>query len=147
MSRLGFVESLLDNTNHVYSTMLKQFSWYKKILGTDVIVSRIKEMNKYKKVFGSKASSTIADDPELEKFQYVILISMNDMLRLYQETATQLQFYDNEDKLQLGDILTFSRKSMQYRWKITEIQTFSEANDVLRQYTIVGLSDIKTDVK
>jgi hypothetical protein len=147
MSQLGFIEQLLDNTNYLYGTMLKQFAWYKKVMGTKVTVTRIKERNKYKTVFGSVASSTIPDDSDAEKFQYTVLISLNDMLRLYQETSNSMTFYDNEDKLELGDILSFSRKDMQYKFKITEIQTFSEADNVLRQYTIAGLADIETGIK
>lgn len=147
MSQLGFIEKVLDNTNYLYSTALKQFAWYKKVLGTQVMITRIKERNKYRTVFGSVASSTIPDDSDADKFEYTILINLNDMLRLYQETSTSMTFYDNEDKLHIGDIITFSRKDKQYRFKITEIQTFSEADDVVRQYTIAGLADIETGIK
>jgi len=147
MSQLGFIEQLLDNTNHLYGTMLKQFAWYKKVMGTKVTVIRIKERSKYKKVFGSVASSTIPDDRDAEKFEYTILISLNDMLRLYQETSTTMTFYDNEDKIELGDILAYSRKDMQYKFKVMEIRTFSEADDTLREYTIGGLADIETGVQ
>ena len=139
MSDLGFVQSLLDNTNKFYSTGLSQFSWWKKVQGTKCIVSRIVESSHYSNVFGSIANSTLPDDEESEKFNYVILISMNDMKRLFSKTADSLQFMDNEDKLKLGDILTFSRGKQEYKWKIVDIQTFSETNDVVRQYSISGL--------
>ena len=107
--------------------------------GTKCIVSRIVESSHYSNVFGSIANSTLPDDEESEKFNYVILISMNDMKRLFSKTADSLQFMDNEDKLKLGDILTFSRGKQEYKWKIVDIQTFSETNDVVRQYSISGL--------
>lgn len=139
MSNIGFVHQLLDNTNWFYRTVLQQFEWYKKIQGTECIVTRIKESSSYKTVFGSIASSTLPDDSESDKFNYVILISMNDMKKLYQKTSDQLQFYDNKDTLKLGDILSFSRKDQEYKWKIVDVQTFSETADVLQMYTISGL--------
>lgn len=147
MSKLGFVEQLLDNTNKIYQVGLQQFDWYKKVLGTKCQVARVKTHDKYRNVFGSIASSTLPDDNDADKFPYVILINMNDMKRLFQKSTDQMQFYDNKDVLQLGDILIFSRLHQEYKWKIVDITTFSETNDVLRQYTISGLAETNADNK
>lgn len=142
MSDLGFIERLLDNTNHIYQTSLKQFDWHKKVQGTRVQVTRIKDNAKYKNVFGAIASSTLPDDQEAEKFEYVILISLNDMKKLFQKAVDQIQFYDNEDKLELGDIVGYTRGSQEYKFKVIDIMTFSETNNVLRQYTLGGLTEV-----
>jgi hypothetical protein len=145
MSSLGFVEQVLDNTNHIYQVGLKQFTWWKKVLGTDCLVSRVKQHDKYRNVYGSIANSILPDDNDSDKFPYVILINMNDMKKLFQKSTDQLQFYDNEDILKLGDILIFSRLHQEYKWKIVDILTFSETNNVLRQYTITGLAETNSD--
>lgn len=144
MSDLGFVNSILDNTNRIHQVGLKQFSWWKKVQGTKCQVVRIKENTSYKNVFGSIANSTLPDDDDAEKFPYVVLISMNDMKKLFQKSIDPLQFYDNEGILQLGDILVFSRLSQEYKWKVTDIQTFSETGNVLNYYTISGLAEVNS---
>jgi len=141
MSELGFSELVLDNTDRFYRISFNQFAWWKKVQGTKCQVVRIKENTSYRKVFGSIASSTLPDDEDAEKFPYVILISMNDMKRLFLKSTEPLNFYDNEDKLKLGDILVFSRKAQQFKWKITDIQTFNETDSIVRQYTILGLTE------
>jgi hypothetical protein len=146
MSNLGFIEQLLDNTNHFYKQALNQFDWYKKILGTKVQVTRVSKDSDYMSVYGSIANSTLPDDLESESFNYVVLISMNDMKRLYQKSTDPMQFYDNKDILKLGDILSFSRGKQTYKWKITEVMTFSETADVLHQYTITGLTEVNTGI-
>lgn len=145
MSNLGFIESLLDNVNNIYSVGLNQLLWWKENLGTKCIVSRSTTRDKYRQVFGSIANSTLPDDVEADKFPYVFFINMNDMKKLYQKSTDQLQFYDNEDVLQLGDILIFSRLHQEYKWKVIDIQTFNETNLMLRQYTIAGLLEVNAD--
>jgi hypothetical protein len=140
----GFVNIMLDNTNKIYQVSLKQFDWWKKVQGTECQVVRIKENSSYKTVFGSIANSTLPDDEDAEKFPYVILINMNDMKRLFQKAVDPLQFYDNQQELKLGDILIFSRYDQEFKWKITEIQTFSETANVLNQYTITGLVEVNS---
>lgn len=146
MSKTGFVNIILDNTNKIYRISLLQFKWYKKVQGTKVQVSRIKENTKYRAVFGSIANSTIPDDSDAERFPYIVLINMNDLKKIFLKSVDPLTFYDNESVLQLGDILIFSRVNQEYKWKITDIQTFSETGDVLNQYTITGLSEVNSRV-
>lgn len=147
MSSKGFVERLLDNTNRIYQVSLKQFDWWKKVQGTKVQVVRIKESSSYRAVYGSIANSTLPDDSQAEKFPYVVLISMNDIKRIFAKTQDPLQFMDNQDVLRLGDILTFARGSQEYKWKITEVMTFSESADVIHTYTITGLNEVNATKK
>lgn len=139
MSKNGFINQLLDNANQFYATSLKQFKFYKKLLGTKVIVTRVNQDSKYKTVFGNIYNTTLIDDEDKTEFDYIVLINMNDMKNIYQKMIDQLDFYDNEDKLRVGDILTFSRKSQEYKFKIIRQDTFSEAGGVLNRYQIQGL--------
>lgn len=139
MSKFGFVQSMFDNTNKFYKTGLQQFDWYRKILGTEVLVTRFKQVNKYMDVFGSVATAAMRKDEDTEQFKYVVLINLNDMLKLFQKSINQLEFYDNNSVLQLGDVLKFSRNKQEFQYKIIEINTFSEAGFILNQYTLSGL--------
>lgn len=144
MSKNGFVNQYLDNANQFYATSFKQFNFYKKLLGTKVIVTRIKQDSKYKQVFGSVYSSTMLDDEEREEFNYTILINLNDMKNLYQKMIDQVDFYDNEDKIKIGDILTFTRKKQEYKFKVIKQETFSEAGGVLNRYQLQGLIEVNS---
>jgi hypothetical protein len=142
MSDLGFVNKYLDNANLFYSIALKQFKVYKKLLGTKVVVTRILNDSKYKSVFGSTYHSTLRNDNEVKKFDATIIINMNDMKRIFQKTIDQLDFYDNERVMELGDIFIFSRKNQEYKFKVVNIESFSEASDVLWRYTATGLVEV-----
>jgi hypothetical protein len=142
MSDLGFVNKYLDNANLFYSIALKQFKVYKKLLGTKVVVTRILNDSKYKSVFGSTYHSTLRNDNEVKKFDATIIINMNDMKKIFQKTIDQLDFYDNERVMELGDIFIFSRKNQEYKFKVVNIESFSEASDVLWRYTATGLVEV-----
>lgn len=141
MSNGGFVNIILDNTDRIYRLSFNQFEWWKKVQGTKCQVTRIKENDSYKNVFGSIANSTLPDDEDSEKFPYIILISLNDMKKIFQKSIDQIQFYDNEDVLKLGDIISFSRLNQEYKWKVIDVQSFNETASVLHQYTISGLTE------
>jgi hypothetical protein len=141
MSSNGFINKYLDNANTFYHIALQQFKFYKKLEGTKVVVSRISNSSKYKEVFGTTYSSTLMNDNEKSEFEYVIIINMNDMKKLYQKNIDQLQFMDNQDTIKLGDVLTYTRKTQEYKFKVTDVQTFSEAEGVLYQYTIAGMTE------
>lgn len=145
MSAEGFIKDLLTGTNSFYKIGLTQLSWYKKTLGTKCIVSRIIKQSKYKDVFGSTVSSTINENTDVEEFPYVVLINLNDMMKLFQKSITQLDFYDNESILQLGDVLRFSSSGQEFRYKITDIQTFNETGKVLNRYSISGLVEVSSN--
>jgi hypothetical protein len=97
MANNGFINKYLDNANTFYHIALQQFKFYKKLEGTKVVVSRVSNSSKYKEVFGTTYSSTLMNDNEKSEFEYVIIINMNDMKKLYQKNIDQLQFMDNQD--------------------------------------------------
>lgn len=144
MSGNGFIRDVLDTSNKFYHISLKQFKFYKKILGTKVQVQRVISESKYRDVFGSLYTSENLDDCEIEKFDYIALINMNDMKKLFAKNIEQLEFYDNEDILHKGDVLSYKRKDQEYKFKVSEVETFSEAEGVLYKYTVIGIVETKT---
>ena len=78
MSGNGFIRDVLDTSNKFYHISLKQFKFYKKILGTKVQVQRVIAKSKYRDVFGSLYTSENLDDCEIEQFDYIALINMNE---------------------------------------------------------------------
>lgn len=141
----GFVSDMHDASNHFHKIAFKQIKFNKKILGTKVLVTRTKQDSKYKKVYGALYNSGLKGNNNQESFEYVVLINMNDMHRLYQRTIDQLEFYDNEKVLDMGDTLTYYRSGRKYQFKITAVDTWSDDIDVLYKYTIAGMNEINTE--
>lgn len=102
----GFINQLLDNSNDFYAKAFQQFNFYKKLLGTRVIVTRVKNESDYRDVFGIIYSSTLLDDSDKEEFEYMILINLNDMNSLFQKNIDQIEFFDNEFVIEVGDVIT-----------------------------------------
>ena len=138
----GFVNELLDNTNHFYSVSLNMMDWWRKIMGIKCQVVRLSDSDVYRKVYGSIATSTLVDDSNAERFNYIALFGMNEMLRLFSKSTEPIQMYDNRDIIKSGDLLVFSRGDQEYKWKVTETFTFSEVGGVLNQYTLSGLTEV-----
>jgi len=138
----GFVNQLIDNANDFYAKAFQQFDFYKKLMGTRVIVTRMKDYSDYKEVFGNIYSSTLLDDSDKEEFEYVILINMNDMKPIFMKSIDQIEFYDNNNVLKSGDVVTFSRRDQEFKFKIIRAETFSEAEGVLYRYIMTGMTEI-----
>lgn len=141
----GFVDGVLDSANRFNSVALLQMKMSKKILGTKVIVKRVKKDSKYSKVFGSLYTSENLDDEQVDEFEYTVLINKNDMLKLYQRNIDQLEFSDNENFLQKGDVLCYRRNDIEFKFKITEVETFSDAGGILYKYTLSGIIETIND--
>ena len=146
MSTNGFIADLLDRSNKFYKTSLLQFKFNKKILGTKIRVERVIKSSKYRKVFGSVYTSENLDDDEIQVFDYVALLNLNDMKKLFQKNIDQLDFFDNEMILQKGDVISYRRNDQEYQFKISEVETFSEAEGVLYRYQIMGLMETQLDM-
>jgi hypothetical protein len=141
----GFVADLLDNSNKFHSVALNQFKLNKKLLGTKVSVERISPNSKYREVFGGLYTSENLDDSEIERFSYVILLNMNDMKNLLSKNVNSLEIFDNENILRLGDVLSYRRRDQEYQFKVSSVETFSEAENVLYKYTLLGLLETQLE--
>lgn len=141
----GFVSKYLDKANAFERVMLKQIDFFKKLQGTKVIVSRYTDDNKYKSVYGSLFNSDLLGEEGKKSFEYVVLINMHDMKKLYQRTIDSIEFYDNKDIIKQGDLLTYSRGGNQYQFKVTSVDTWSDDSLVLNRYTLTGLRESTTE--
>lgn len=142
---LGFVEQFLDNCNWFYQTSLNQFEVMKKLQGLKIKIERVKSSSEYKKVFGSIYTSTFIDDGDkLDPFYHTVLINRNQLMRLYHKSIDQIDFYDNQDILKMGDVLSYSRGDQEYKFKVIDVMTFGEQEHLLYRYTLTGIVEINT---
>jgi len=141
----GFMHPMIDMTLNFYKIGMKQMSWMKKIQGTKVIVTRLTQDSKYKRVHGSTVSSTLALDKDVQEFDYVIIINFNDMMKIFQKSINQFDFYDNENTLQLGDLVRFTDNGQLFRFKVIDIQSFSNKDTILNRYTLSGLAEVNSE--
>jgi len=94
MSEYGYINKWFDKADKFYNISLKQFEFHKKILGTRVRVTRIKDTSKYKAVLGSVYTSNILNDADKVEFDYVVIINLNSMKQLFNRNIDSLEFYD-----------------------------------------------------
>jgi hypothetical protein len=134
----GFVNQHLDNAKKFYSTGLKQFKFYKKLLGTKVVVSRGNNSD-WNYAFGSVFTDTSVNNENCIKFDYTVLINLNDMKDIYLKMVDPIDIYDNEDTLKKGDLLTFARGNQVYNFRVTKHETFSEAGNIINKYILGGI--------
>lgn len=139
----GFTEKVLDMTNKFYTTAMKMIGFQKKLQGITVDVERTSEESKYSKVFGGVYNSDNIADDEVNHFHYKILIQVNEMKRLYTKAIGQLDFYDNESVLRKGDTITYTRNNQKFKFKVSEVDNFSDTEGILYRYTLVGLIETK----
>jgi hypothetical protein len=116
-------------------------------MGTDVRVVRVLDESVRKLVFGATFTSDMIGDYETKEFKYRILINMNDMRKIYQQSIDTLEIYDNQPVLELGDLLTYVRENKEYKFKIVDVQSFSEAAKVLYRYTLQGYQEVSNKLK
>jgi hypothetical protein len=137
-------EQLLDTTNSFYSATMSLMDTQKKLQGITVEVERNTDRDKYKKVFGSVYTSNLVDDDSVEHFQYVVLIQVNDMKNAYMKNVGSVDFYDNADVIQKGDLLSYTRGGQRFQFKVVAVETFSDVGGVLYHYTLQGLWETNT---
>ena len=137
-------EQLLDTTNSFYSATMALMDTQKKLQGITVEVERNTDRDKYKKVFGSVYTSNLVDDDSVEHFQYVVLIQVNDMKNAYMKNVGSVDFYDNADVIQKGDLLSYTRGGQRFQFKVVAVETFSDVGGVLYHYTLQGLWETNT---
>lgn len=132
----GFVGPITTGSEEFYRKSLKQFAWQKKLQGTKVVVQRIKKDSKYNDVLGINYSNNLQNSTEVETFNYVVVINAERMVKVYNENSETIDFMDDQNVLQLGDVLVFTRNSREFRFKITDMQTFTQVGGYLNQYTM-----------
>lgn len=143
MSNLGFVDKYFENANKFYELAMNQYDFYLKIMGIDILIIRVKENAIRKEVYGAVYSSDLLNDEDLIKIKYRIIINLNDMRKIWSKVADSFEVYDNRNVLQMGDIVQMVRRDNMYRFKVTNVESFSESERIIYRYYLQGYQEVK----
>jgi hypothetical protein len=135
----NMASKLLDQANKLYSIGAKAIKFQMALRGTDFVVLRPKDNSKWKNVFGGSYSSDSTLENDYEQFTTKLIIDNNDMKDVWNRNRDMIQTVTDDDSLQVGDELQYTRDKRTYRFKIVQKQAFSEAAKVLYQYTLSSI--------
>lgn len=133
------VSQSLEKSNKLYSIGAKNIKIQIALRGTDFVVLRPKNNSKWKNVFGGSYSSDSTLENDYEQFTTKLIIDMNDMRDVFNRNRDIIQTITNDDSLEVGDELQYTRDKITYRFKIIQKQSFSEAAKIIYQYTLSSI--------
>ena len=110
-----------------------------KMRGTSFVVLRPKDNSKWKNVFGGSYSSNSTMENDYTQFTTRLILDLNDMRDVWNRNRDMIQTITNDDSLQVGDELQYTRDKITYRFKIVQKQAFSEAAKAVYQYTLSSI--------
>lgn len=139
MSEENLASRYLDVANKFYSIGMKNLKLYKKILGTNMIVSRPKSQSKYKQVFGGSYSSNEVLENDYTQFTVRLIINMNDMRDVWSRNRDSIEVYNDEDLLEVGDELQYTREDRTYRFKVSQKSSYSEVSTSIYVYILTSI--------
>lgn len=139
MSEENLSSKYLDVANKFYSVGMKNIKMYKKILGTNLVVTRTKYQSKYKQVFGGSYSSDDTLEAESNQFTVRLIINMNDMKDVWSRNRDSLEVYNDEDVLEVGDELQYTRENRTYRFKVVQKMSYSETASSVYVYVLSSI--------
>lgn len=139
MSSENFVSEYLDTATKLYKLGMEGMKLNKKLLGTNFIVNRPKFQSKYKQVFGGSYSSENSLENDYTQFTVRLIINMNDLRDVWSRNRDSLEVYDNEDILEYGDELQYTREGRTYRFKVTGKSSYSETASLIYVYTLSSI--------
>lgn len=142
----GMVAKYLNKATKFYSLGLRHIRTQIKFLGTQVDVSRPKPGSKWKNVFGGSYSSTDEDiDTDFEHFETRLLLSINEMRDVWNRQRDTVEVWADESRagLEVGDVVSYSREGLVYRFKVIQKTAFSEAAKDIWIYTLASIIETK----
>lgn len=139
MSDEGMVSALQDRASKLYKIAAKSIGTMLKLNGTKFVVLRPKENSKWKNVFGGSYSSSTTLENDYTQFDTVLIVNLNEMKDVWNRNRDNLDAWTNDDSLEVGDELQYTRNGRTYRFKICMKQGFSEIADSLYQYTLMSI--------
>lgn len=139
MSQENLVSKYLDLANKFYSIGMRNLKLYKKILGTNFIVSRPKSQSKYKQVFGGSYSSNDILENDYTTFNVRLILNMNDMKDVWSRNRDSLEVYNDEDLLEVGDEVQYTREGRTYRFKVSQKSSYSEVSSSIYVYVLSSI--------
>lgn len=129
----------LDKANKLYAIGAKNINFLMKMRGTSFVVLRPKDNSKWKNVFGGSYSSNSTMENDYTQFTTRLILDLNDMRDVWNRNRDMIQTITNDDSLQVGDELQYTRDKITYRFKIVQKQAFSEAAKAVYQYTLSSI--------
>lgn len=139
MSEESMVSKNLEKANKFYSIGAKAIKVQLALRGTDFVVLRPKDNSKWKNVFGGSYSSDSTLENDYEQFTTKLIIDLNDMRDVWNRNRDMIQTITDDDTLQVGDELQYTRDKITYRFKIVQKMSFSEAAKIVYQYTLSSI--------
>lgn len=139
MSAENMASKTLDKANRLYTIGAKNIKFLKTVKGTDFVVLRPKDNSKWKNVFGGSYSSDSTLENDYEQFTTTLILDLSDMRDVWNRNRDIIQTITDDDSLQVGDELQYTRDKITYRFKIIQKSSFSEAAKVIFQYTLSSI--------
>jgi hypothetical protein len=143
MDNKGFVPDYYKSVMDLWNISGEMMEWYRDQLGTEVVVTRVKDTHKHKSVLTTTLTSTFEDDTEIEKFNWKLLINMSQMMPLWRRNGGSIEVVDTVRKLKSGDLVKFEYLGVSYEFKVTGTQSYGIGQDICYQYTLTALTEHK----
>lgn len=129
----------LDKANKLFKIGLKHFKLQLNLLGTDFVVLRPKDNSKWKNVFGGTYSSDSTLENDYDQFSTRLIINLSEMKDVWNRNRDSIEALSDDESLEVGDELRYTREKRTFRFKITMKQGYSEIADVLYSYTLLSI--------
>lgn len=143
MSQENMASKYLDKANKFLEIGMKQIKFQLKVAGTDFVVIRHKDDNKWKNVFGGSYSSDTTGENDFDQFTTRLIINLNDMRDVWARNRDITEVYTDDGNLQVGDELQYTRSGITYRFKIIQKSAYSEASAGLYAYALSSMIETK----
>lgn len=139
MAAESMTAQLIEKANQFYSIGAAGVKIQLALAGTEFVVLRPKDNSKWKNVFGGSYSSDSTLENDYEQFTTTLIVNMSEMKDVWNRNRDSLDAVTNDGSLQVGDELQYIRDNRTFRFKITLKQGFSEAANLIYNYTLMSI--------
>lgn len=129
----------LDKANKLYSIGMKNIKLQLSLLGTNFVVLRPKDNSKWKNVFGGSYSSDSTLENDYDQFTVRLIINQNELTDVWNRNRDNLEVYTNDNSLEVGDEVQYTRNNRTFRFKVSLKQGYSEVADIFYVYTLSSI--------
>lgn len=143
MDNKGFVPDFYNSAVDIWNIGKEMFEWYRDILGTEVVITRIKESDKRKKILSTTLTTTFEDSQDIEKLNWKLILNQSNMLSIWKRNADTLNVIDSVDKVKTGDLISFEYYGVRYQFKVQSTQAYGIGSDICWQYTLIPIIENK----
>lgn len=137
-----YLDSLADFSDRFTRAGLSGFRVYERTLGTEVRVVKHKksvnqESDRYNKLL--KGAMNLDDSgakQSTEVFTTRLLLNRSQMGAKYQKSTEETQVTYTKDIFSIGDIISYDYLRVHYTFKVTQIESFGQLDNVLFRMTL-----------